>query len=77
MPSLHTLRLQRLNLNERGLRELLDNLKFFSELRYFYLYDNPLGDEHTVRSMVKKALPQVDVFYIDVFYIADDDWFSD
>ena len=63
LPSLHTLRLQRLNLNERGLRELLDNLKFFSELRYFYLHDNPLGDEHTVHSMVKKALPRVHVSY--------------
>ena len=63
LPSLHTLRLQRLNLNERGLRELLDNLKFFSELRYFYLNDNPLGDKHTVDSMVKKALPRVYVFY--------------
>ena len=63
LPSLHTLRLQRLNLNERGLRELLDNLKFFSELRYFYLHGNPLGDEHTVHSMVKKALPRVYVFY--------------
>ena len=62
MPSLHTLRLQRLNLNERGLRELLDNLKFFSELRYFYLNDNPVGDEHTVHSMVKKALPRVRVY---------------
>ena len=63
LPSLHTLRLQRLNLNERGLRELLDNWKFFSELRYFYLHDNPLGDEHTVHSMVKKALPRVHVSY--------------
>ena len=54
LPSLHTLRLQRLNLNERGLRELLDNWKFFSELRYFYLTGNPLGDKHTVHSMVKK-----------------------
>ena len=63
LPSLHTLRLERLNLNERGLRELLDNLKFFSELRYFCLYENPLGDEHTVHSMVKKALPRVYVFY--------------
>ena len=63
LPSLHTLRLQRLNLNERGLRELLDNLKFFSELRYFYLHDNPVGDEHTVHSMVKKALPRVRVSY--------------
>ena len=59
LPSLHTLRLQHLNLNERGLRELLDNFKFFSELRYFFLYGNPLGDEHTVHSMVKKALPRV------------------
>ena len=58
-PSLHILRLECLNLNERGLRELLDNWKFFSELRYLSLYDNPLGDEHTVHSMVKKALPWV------------------
>ena len=63
MPSLHTLRLQHLNLNERGLRELLDNFKFFSELRYFFLYGNPLGDERTVHSMVKKALPRVHVLY--------------
>ena len=63
LPSLHTLALLRLNLNERGLRELLDNLKLFSELRQFYLYGNPLGDKYTVHSMVKKALPRVDVFY--------------
>ena len=63
LPSLHTLALLRLNLNERGLRELLDNLKLFSELRKFYLYGNPLGDKYTVHSMVKKALPRVDVSY--------------
>ena len=63
LPSLHTLTLLRLNLNERGLRELLDNLKFFSELRYLSLHYNPLGDKHTVHSMVKKALPRVHVFY--------------
>ena len=63
LPSLHTLRLERLNLNERGLRELLDNLKFFSELRFLSLYDNPLVDKDTVHSMVKKALPRVHVFY--------------
>ena len=63
LPSLHSLSLMRLNLNERGLRELLDNKKFFSELREFYLYGNPLGDKHTVHSMVKKALPRVHVFY--------------
>ena len=63
LPSLHTLALLRLNLNERGLRELLDNLKLFSELREFYLYGNPLGDKYTVHSMVKKALPRVDVSY--------------
>ena len=61
LPSLHTLRLEHLNLNERGLRELLDNWKFFSELRYFSLNGNPLGDEHRVHSMVKKALPRVHV----------------
>ena len=63
LPSLHTLALSRLNLNERGLRELLDNLKFLPELRSFYLYGNPLGDKHTVHSLVKEALPRVDVFY--------------
>ncbi|XP_066019310.1 uncharacterized protein [Pocillopora verrucosa] len=63
LPSLRDLELSRLNLNERGLRELLDNWKFFSELRYLSLYDNPLGDKDTVHSMVKKALPRVHVFY--------------
>ena len=63
LPSLRRLKLLRLNLNERGLRELLDNSKFFSELRYLCLLGNPLGDEHTVHSMVKKALPRVHVFY--------------
>ena len=63
LPSLLELELSRLNLNERGLRELLDNLKFLPELRSFYLYGNPLGDKHTVHSLVKEALPRVDVFY--------------
>ena len=63
LPSLCTLNLSFLNLNVRDLRELLDNLKFFSELRHFCLYGNPLGDEHTVQSMVKKALPRVYVSY--------------
>ena len=63
LPSLHELFLERLNLNERGLRELLDNLKFFSELTLLSLYGNPLGDAHTVHSMVKKALPRVHVSY--------------
>ena len=63
LPSLFSLSLSRLNLNERGLRELLDNLKSFSELRYIWLSGNPLGDKHTVHSMVKKALPRVHVSY--------------
>ena len=63
LPSLYVLKLSCLNLNERGLRELLDNWKFFSELRYLRLYDNPLGDKDTVHSMVKKALPRVHVSY--------------
>ena len=62
LPSLFSLSLSRLNLNERGLRELLDNLKFFSELRFLSLYDNPLVDKDTVHSMVKKALPRVNFF---------------
>ena len=69
MPSLFSLYLARLNLNERGLRELLDNWKFFSELRYLYLLGNPLGDEHTVHSMVKKALPRVYVFIDNAKFI--------
>ena len=63
LPSLRSLNLSGLNLNERGLRELLDNLKFCSELRQFSLHDNPLGDRYTVHSMVEKALPRVSVFY--------------
>ena len=63
LPSLRFLELLRLNLNERGLRELLDNLKFFSKLRLLSLLENPLGDKHTVHSMVKKALPRVLVIY--------------
>ena len=63
LPRLFDLKLSRLNLNKRGLRELLDNLKFFSKLRFLGLYDNPLGDKHTVVSMVKKALPRVYVSY--------------
>ena len=62
-PSLHILRLECLNLNERGLRELLDNWKFFSELRYLSLFYNPLGDKHTVLSMVKKALPRLNLLF--------------
>ena len=63
LPSLQMLKLNCLNLNERDLRELLDNRKFFSELRYFHLNDNPLGDKHTVHIMVHKALPWVNFFY--------------
>ena len=63
LPSLVALDLVNLNLNERDLRELLDNLKFFSELRHLSLYYNPLGDQHTVDSMVEKALPRVSVYY--------------
>ena len=63
LPRLYRLKLLYLNLNERGLRELLDNWKFFSELRDLSLFGNPLGDEHTVTSMVKKALPRVCVYY--------------
>ena len=62
LPSLFSLSLSHLNLNERGLRELLDNLKFFSGLIFLNLFGNPLVDEDTVHSMVKKALPRVTVF---------------
>lgn len=58
-----------LNLNEWGLCELLDNWKFFLELRYLYLFGNLLGDEYMVYFMVKKVLFWVYVFIDNVKFI--------
>ena len=62
-PSLQIVSLARLNLDERDLRELLENLKLIPNLRELSLPENPLGDWKRVHSMVKQALPQVEFFY--------------
>ena len=62
-PSLKTISLTRLNLNVKDLRDLLENLKFIPNLTSLSLPENPLGDEHTVYSLVEKELPQVEFFY--------------
>ena len=62
-PSLETISLTRLNLNVKDLRDLLENLKFIPNLTSLSLPENPLGDEHTVYSLVEKELPQVEFFY--------------
>ena len=62
-PSLQSVSLVRLNLRERDLRELLENLKLIPTLRELTLPENPLGDSERVRSMVEQALPQVEFFY--------------
>ena len=62
-PSLQSVSLARLNLHERDLHELLENLKLIPNLRELKLPENPLGDSERVHSMVKQALPQVEFSY--------------
>ena len=62
-PSLQSVSLARLNLHERDLHELLENLKLIPNLRELKLPENPLGDWERVYSMVEQALPQVEFFY--------------
>ena len=62
-PSLQSVSLARLNLHERDLRELLENLKLIPNLRELKLPENPLGDRERVHSMVEQALPQVEFSY--------------
>ena len=62
-PSLQSVSLARLNLHERDLHELLENLKLIPNLRELKLPENPLGDSERVHSMVEQALPQVEFFY--------------
>ena len=62
-PSLQSVSLARLNLHERDLRELLENLKLIPNLRELKLPENPLGDWERVYSMVEQALPQVEFSY--------------
>ena len=60
---LETVILKRLNLNERDLRDLLDDLKFIPRLKHLNLSGNPLGDRDSVRSMVERELPRVGFSY--------------
>ena len=60
---LETVILKRLNLNERDLRDLLEDLKFIPRLKHLNLSGNPLGDRDSVRSMVERELPRVGFSY--------------
>ena len=62
-PNLLCLSLSGLNMNERDLRDLLKSLTSFPNLKSLYLNDNPLGSQDRVESIVKQALPQVDLYY--------------
>ena len=62
-PSLISVRLWNLNLDERDLPGLLESLKSIPNLRELSLYDNPLDDKDRVESIVKQALPRVRLTY--------------
>ena len=62
-PSLETIALTRLNLNERDLRGLLRNLRFIPNRKDFSLRQNPLVDRDRVHSMVEQAFSRVDFSY--------------
>ena len=62
-PSLRKVDLSCSNLDERDLRGLVCSLKSIPNLRSLWLGGNPLGDKNRVESIVKQALPQVDLYY--------------
>ena len=62
-PNLFRLRLSYLNIDEQDLRGLLESLTSFPNLKSLYLIGNPLGSQARVESIVKQALPQVDLYY--------------
>lgn len=65
-PSLWFVDLRLLNLDEWNLRGLLDSLRFIPNLMTQKpRRGNPLGEEDGVKSIVKQALPQVDVLCYD------------
>ena len=61
-PSLRLLRLVDLDMCEADLSDLLENLKFTTDLRLLYLMGNPLG--HAVRSMIPYLLEQQKLGYV-------------
>ena len=62
-PNLSRLSLQRLNMDELDLRGLLESLTLCPNLKSLDLNYNPLGSKDRVQSIVRRALPQVDLFY--------------
>ena len=62
-PNLFSLSLLHLNMNEHDLRGLLESLTSFPNLKYLHLSGNPLGAQDRVQSIVKHAVPQVDLSY--------------
>ena len=64
-PNLSRLRLLDLNMDEHDLRGLLESLTSLPNLISLDLFGNPLGSQYRVESIVKQALPQVDLCYLD------------
>ena len=62
-PNLFSLSLLFLNMDERDLRGLLESITSFPNLKSLDLNYNPLGSQDRVESIVKQALPQVDLNY--------------
>jgi len=62
-PNLFFLGLSKLNMDERDLHGLLESLRSIPNLKALLLVCNPLGSRDTVQSIVKRALPQVDLCY--------------
>jgi len=62
-PNLQSLGLLNLNMDERDLNGLLESLRSIPNLENLRLSGNLLGSEDRVYSIVKQALPQVDLCY--------------
>lgn len=62
-PSLSSVDLSDSNLDEHDLRSLVDSLKSSPNLVSLFLLGNPLGNEYKVNSIVKQALPRIDLNY--------------
>ena len=62
-PNLEWVHLLSLNMDEGDLHGLLESLRSFPNLRRLRLTGNPLGSQDRVNSIVKQALPHVDLRY--------------
>ena len=62
-PNLRGLNLWNFNMDEGDLHGLLESLTSIPNLSRLHLGGNPLGSQYRVRSIVKQALPQVDLDY--------------